>query len=179
MLPSKLFELDILTISGMCPNVQLCNFCSVLNILSHLSDFSALQTESESDYFVKTLWTLSALRYFLWMSVFSALNIVKHSPLFVLEQSFVFLSNTNSASTSAAASTSCRLRWQKASRHDLVRPVLPCEVSFYKIQPRPSWPGENDLEIVHPCFEKYHAWGVCELQSSKIIPLYIAEKDMA
>lgn len=41
-------------------------------------------------------------------------TILKHLPLFrkiwkICDQSFVFLSNTNSASTSAAASTSCRL----------------------------------------------------------------------
>ena len=92
------------------------------------------------------------------------------------EQSFVFLSNTNSASTSAAASlllAYCRTKrvssWLGQTR------CLPCEVSFYKIQPRQKRLAgrENDLEIVLLCFEKYHAWSVCELQSSKMIPLRI------
>ena len=57
----------------------------------------------------------------------------------------------------------CRTK-SVSSRLGQTRP-LPREVSFYKIQPRPGSPGENDLEIVLLGFGKYHAWGVCELHT--------------
>ena len=110
-------------------------------------------------------------------------TILKHLPLLrklwkICDQSFVFLSNTNSASTSAAASTSCRLPNKKRLVTTRSDRRLPCEVSFYKIHPRLGCPGENDLEIVLLCFGKYHAWGVCELQSSEMIPLHMCLRKM-